>query len=302
MLKVTKLEVRSLDLDHLDVFWVIGNVPGPRRDEDPHEILSYQFFILRAGDSPMGPYEQIAGPFVDQYSFRDSQVTLLHKWRQYHYKLRVVDRRTGESEEFGPASSGAAPPDLIQREIMRQEDILFREFTGRRCWLFPVRTFGPRCSCFDMTTGRVTRSNHALCYGTGFLGGFMSPIEVFVQIDPNNVNTASSSLQEVQQSDTSARLISFPPVNPQDILVEAENRRWRVINMMPTERLRAMVRQELRIHEVPRGDIIYDLPLRVDLSVSSSARRNFTNPQNLENDGDISPILAAYGGFPPGTL
>lgn len=303
MLNVTKLTVRSLDLDHLDIFWEIGNVAGPRRDEDPHEILSYQFFILRAGDSPMGPYEQIGGPLVDQYSFRDVKVTLLHKWRQYHYKLRVVDKRTGDTEEFGPASSGAAPPDLVTLEILRQEDVLFREFVGRRCWLFPIRTFGPRCSCFDVTTGRITRSNHALCYGTGFLGGYMSPIEVFVQIDPNPKNTQPTALQEVHQSDTMGRMISFPPVNPRDILVESENTRWRVINVTPTQRLRAVVRQELRLHEIPKGDVEYDLPVRVDLkSLQAAAMRNFTNPQNLDKNGDYSDILASYGGFPRGTV
>lgn len=303
MFNVTKLTVRSLDLDHLDIFWEIGNVAGPRRDEDPHEILSYQFFILRAGDSPMGPYEQIGGPLVDQYSFRDVKITLLHKWRQYHYKLKVVDKRTGDSEEFGPASSGAAPPDLVTLEILRQEDVLFREFVGRRCWLFPIRTFGPRCSCFDVTTGRITRSNHALCYGTGFLGGYMSPIEVWPQIDPNPKNTQPTALQEVHQSDTVGRMISFPPVNPRDILVESENTRWRVINVTPTQRLRAVVRQELRLHEIPKGDIEYDLPVRVDLkSLQAAAMRNFTNPQNLDKNGDYSDILASYGGFPRGTV
>lgn len=303
MLKVTELSVRSLDLDFLGVFWKIANVPGPRRDQDPHEILSYDFYILRAGDSPMGPYQQIGGPFVDLYAFRDVQVSLLHKWRQYHYKLKVVDRRSGESMEYGPASSGSAPPDLIALEIQRQEDLLFREFVGRRCWLFPIRTFGPRCSCFDITTGRITRSNHALCYGTGFFGGYMAPIEIFAQVDPTPKNTEATSLQERQPSETRGRMISFPPASPKDILVESENRRWRLGPVTQTERLKAAVRQELTLHEIPRGDIEYELPVNVDLlSLQPAAKRNFTNPQNLATNGDDSDIFAAYGGYPRGSV
>ena len=66
--------------------------------------------------------------------------------------------------------------------------------------------------------------------------------------------------------------------------------------MVPTERLRAKVRQELRLHEIPRGDIEYALPINIDERAHVAAsERNFTNAQNVENDGDYSAILSAYG-------
>ena len=296
MLEVTKLWNRTFDLDRVDLFWEIATVAPPKSDADTHEVLNYEFFILRAGDSPMGPYTQVAGPIVDGYRFRDVRVQQLHKWRQYFYKLRVVDRRTGEAKEFGPTPSGDDGPDLIAVEIQRLEDKLFREFTGRKCFLFTARTFGPRCSCFDVVQNKITRSNHRPCFGTGWLGGYMSPAAVWVQIDPNPKNTAATSLQEIQQSDSLARMISFPPVSPKDILVEASNRRWRVISVRQTERLRSAVRQELQIHEIPRGDVEYELPVKVDeRALEPSARRNFTNPQNVDASDDYSDILAAYG-------
>jgi len=303
MIQVTKMWVRSLSLDHLDLYWEIGDVAGPRSDEDMHDIFNYDIYILRAADSPLGPYTLLAGPYRDTYHFLDNQVSLLHKYRQFHYKLRVVDKRTGVEEDFGPASSASAQPDLIALEIMRQEDLLFREFTGRKCWLFPVRTFGPTCSCWDTTLQRPTRSGHRLCFGTGWMGGFMSPVEVYVQIDPSPKSPSSTSLQEVQQSDTVGRMISFPPVNPGDILVEAENRRWRVLAVNTTQRLRAVIRQELRLHEIPRGDIEYALPVMVDTQgLNAASARNFKNAQNLGNDGDYSDIISAYGGPTRGTL
>ena len=300
--RVTSLRVRSFDLDHLDIFWEIAPVIGPKRDEDPHTIFDYDFYVLRSGDSPLGPYEQIAGPFRDQYMLRDMQVHLLHKWRQYFYKIRVVHRPTGEEELFGPSSSDEPEQDLIAAEIIRQEDLLFREFTGRKCWLFIARTFGPRCTCWDPVLSRRTRSSHALCFDTGFLGGFMSPIEVYVQIDPQGKNMNATSLGEMQPNDSSARMISFPPVSPHDILVETENLRWRVISSACTERLRSVVHQELRIHGIPKGDIEYALPMNVALqNLTTAANRNFTNPQNLEKDGDYSDIFSAFG-HPRGSL
>ena len=98
-------------------------------------------------------------------------------------------------------------------------------------------------------------------------------------------------------------MISFPPVNPGDILVEAENRRWRVLTVNTTQRLRAVIRQELRLHEIPRGDIEYALPVMVDTQgLNAASARNFKNAQNLGNDGDYSDIISAYGGPTRGTL
>jgi hypothetical protein len=300
VIKVTKLTVRSFNLDHLDVFWEIDRVAGPKEGK-PHEIYDYDFYVLRSENAVSG-FIQLGGPLRDQYDFRDIGVSQLHKYRQYFYKIRVVHRPTGQEETFGPAASADPEPDLIAAEIIRQEDLLFREFIGRRCYLFPIRTFGPLCSCFDMHLNRMTNSRHAACFGTGFLGGYRSPIEVWVQFDPSPKRPQPSSLQEIQGNDTVARMISFPPVSPRDILVESENKRWRVQSMTPTQRLRAVVHQELQLHEIPRGDIEYTLPVNVDLkSLKPSAERNFTNPQNLDKDDDFSDIFAAYG-KPRGSL
>ena len=295
MIEVTKIVVRSFDLDHMDLYWEIGPVAAPRVESQPHEIYDYDFYIFRS-ESQMGPFEQIGGPLRDTYRFRDIQVSLLHKWREYHYKIKVVHRPTGDEKEFGPAAANEPEPDLIAAEVIRQEDVLFREFVGRRCYLFPVRTFGPRCSCYDPHMGRKTRSSHAPCFGTGWLGGYLSPIEVFVQIDPTAKQTELTTLGEHQPGNVVGRMISFPLVNPRDILVESENRRWRVVSVAGTQRLRAVVRQELQRHEITRGGIEYELPVRVDLrSTVPSSERNFTNPQNVENDADYSDILAVFG-------
>jgi len=292
--EVTKINVRSFDLDHLDLFWEIGPVPSSG-DSQPHEIFDYQFHIFRS-EAAMGPYEKIGGPFRDTYYFRDIQVSLLHKWREYFYKIQVEHIPSGETKDYGPATANEPEPDLIAAEVVRQEDMLFREFVGRKCYLFPVRTFGPRCSCFDPHMGRKTRSNHPPCFGTGWLGGYMSPIEVHVQIDPTAKQTDLSPLGERQPQNVLGRMISFPPVNPRDILVESENRRWRVVSVAGTQRLRAGVRQELQLHEIPRGDIEFELPVQVDLRTQTpSAERNFTNPQNVENNADYSDILTVFG-------
>jgi len=294
MLKVTQFYARSFDLDHMDVFWEIEDFVG--------NIRQYDFYLYRA-ESSFGPWELLAGPFKDQYYFRDISTVMMHKWRSLYYRFEVVDTVSEERALFGPTSQ-LPEPDLIALEITRQEDVLFREHVGRKVWLFPVRTFGARCVCFDRVSGRRTKSNCINCYDTGYLGGFLSPVEQFAQIDPAANSPSNTPYGERQVNITTARLISFPPIKPKDILVEAENKRWRVHIAGNTQKLRSVVHQELTMHEIPRGDIEYKLPINVgDLTaLSISAERNFTNPQHVDAASDLQHIEAVYGYQPRGTV
>lgn len=293
MLTVTKFYARGFDLDHTDVFWEIANFVG--------NIRQFEFTILRS-ESSGGPWDPLAPPFEDQYYFRDVSPPRMHKWRTLFYLLRIRDKITDETLDVGPTSQ-AAEPDLIALEINRQEDLLFREFVGRTCWLFPVRTFGAYCVCYDRVTSRRTKSGCLNCYDTGFLGGFLSPIQCFVQFDPSGQQATPTAFREKQDNRTTARLISFPQVKPKDILIEVENTRWRADSVTSTQRLRSVVHQELTLKEIDKGDVEYKLPVNInDLrSIQPSAERNFTNPQHTDGFADLDSILAVYGFQPRGT-
>lgn len=293
MLQVTQFYVRSFDLDCVNIFWEIADFVG--------DIHRYTFQILRS-ESSSGPWDALTPEFEDQYYFRDISPALLHKWRTLYYLLRIRDKQLNVTQDFGP-SSQQPEPDLIALEIMRQEDILFREHVGRRCWVFPIRTFGAKCTCFDRVTGRRTRSGCITCYDTGYLGGFLSPVECFVQIDPSTNSPSITPYGEMQPQNCSGRLISFPPLKPKDILVEAENRRMRVIAVTPTQRLRSVVHQEIQLHEIPKGDIEYKLPINIgDLTqLTLASERNFSNPQHVDTDDDLTSLMAVYGNQPRGS-
>ena len=119
-----------------------------------------------------------------------------------------------------------------------------------------------------------------------------------MQIDPSPKGVQSLPLAQRQQSDTSARLPNFPLCKPTDLIVEPDNRRWRVVRVNQTERLRSVVHQELTLHEIPKGDIEFQLPIRIDdlRNFEPSPYRNFTNPQDLAafEEGAIEDVLAVY--------
>lgn len=294
-LKVTRFIARSFDLDFIDLYWEIESFT---RSTDI--ITAYDFYIGRS-ESPEGPFTQLAGPFQDRFSFRDFSPNLLHKWRQLYYQLTVVFKPTTETVMAGVTTLDAEP-DLIALEIQRQEDLLLRNFTGRRCFLFPVKTFGEKCVCFDPVMNRKTRSNCVTCFDTGFIGGYMRPIDFYMQFDPDSKSPSPTALiGETQPRNTSARAIAYPPIKPEDLIVEAENKRWKVITQTQTERLRSVVHQELALHMVVRGDVEYKLPINLtELNNQAWAdERNFTNPQHIDSEDDS---LYIYDDKPRGTV
>jgi hypothetical protein len=296
-LEFKNLLVRSFSLDFLEVTWEIAST-----SLDPHD---FEMYVFRS-ESPMGPWDQVAGPFEDKYRFVDNRVNLMHRWRQIYYKIRSVEKADSTNSVDSAAVTFHAEPDLIAEEIQRLERLLWEEYAGRRCLIFPVRTFGQRCgNCYDGPakgkgfTSQRRRSHCLTCFGTSFVRGYFDPIEIFMQIDPSPKSEQQLPITERQQVDTSARLPNFPLVKPRDIIVETENRRWRVVRVTPTERLRSVVHQELVLHEIAKGDIEFQLPTRVgDLrDFEPSPGRNFTNPQNLESfeSEAIKHAFAVYG-------
>lgn len=275
MLTVTNLRVTSLSLDYLDVSWEIE----PTRED----VWDYRFTVERS-QSPLGPFDPVTEEFTDKYYFRDVQVPRWDLYAELHYRIKV--RRVSDSETTYSSTAAKGPtPDLIALEVRRLEHILFREHIGRRAFLFPRRTFGQRCpSCYDYVTGQQVKSGCVTCYDTTYVRGFLDPIELRVQIDPTPKHVELMDIQKTQQENATARCVAEFPIKPLDMLVEFENRRWRVQRVSSTQRLRFPLHYELVLHHIPRQDIEWKLPIDLsDLKTYEPApEREFTNPHNLE--------------------
>src|SRR5206468_1320208 len=154
----------------------------------------------------------------------------------YHYLLRLSHVPSGDSLDVGPVAK-EPEADLLALELRRHATLLFREFAGRRCWVLPVRTFGARCECWNATLQQRRRSGCVLCFDTGFIRAYLSPIETWIQFDPSSKSEQTTNTGAQQQSNTTARLAYYPPLRPRDLIVEGENRRWRVVQVSQTEQL-----------------------------------------------------------------
>lgn len=293
-LAITDLRVRSLDVDRAEVTWELGQTYDDPRD--------YTMTVWRS-ESPRGPFEAITQEFEDRYIFVDARVPRGDRFRQLWYKLVVKNKADTSTVEYGPASL-EPEPDLIAAYIRRSEMTLFTQVTGRLIWLFKRRTFGMRCpSCYDRVSGKKLRSNCPTCFSTSFLRGYHDPMEVWVQIDPAAKAQQNQAQQAAQHQATTARTSFFPNIVPGDVLVEAENRRWSVLTVQMSERLRAPIKQELTMRAIERTDIEYTLPINLDRAlrdIQPSPARMFTNPTQLANtiDERTPNLFANYETYP----
>lgn len=276
LIDLINFRVRSLDVSVNEVSWTVA--------ETSEDVLDYTFQVLRS-EAPSGPYDTLTVPFSDQYFFLDNQLKNGNRWRKYYYLVRVVQLATGDTLDFGPVTH-EPDADILAIELRRHMQLLFNEYAGRRMWALTKRTFGQRCDCYNRTLQKRTRSGCRTCYDTGFVRGYMSPIEIYGQIDPSPKSEQQTNVGKQQQSNTSGRLGYYPALKPDDLLIEAENRRWRVVTVSMTEQGRAPVHQEISIHEIPPTDIEFLVPLQLDKALKDlfiSPARNFSNPTSLEN-------------------
>jgi len=293
MLTIANLKVRSLDLDFYDLQWEIEDTK-----ESPYDYL----FRVERAEGAMGPWSPISPEFSDRYLFRDVFINRGYRHRQYWYRIKVT-RKSDSEVTYSSRATLSAQADLIAQEIRRLERVLFEEFVGRLCYLFPVRTFGQRCtSCFDFVSGQRLRSQCLDCFDTTYTMGYHDPIKVWIQFDPSGRHIETNvPYMETTQGNTVARMTDFPPCKPRDIIVEAgENKRWRVERVATTQRLRATLHQELTLHEIPMSDIEFKLPINEDsvMDLVVSPPRNFENPQQLGETSDFdyfSEIAKVWG-------
>lgn len=291
MIEVVRMRVRSLHTDYYTVVWEIKDTS--------EDVLDYTFQVERS-ESQAGPFDVVSPTFSDRYVFRDVGIPAPNPLRTLFYRLKITHTPTGESR-YSEVVDAQPDADLITKEVRRHMGLLLREFTGRRCWVLPVRTFGQTCpTCMNPITKVRRVSFCTTCYGTGFVRGFLAPIEAWVQIDPTNSTTKDTTeMGDMTNIMTTARCVDIDGIKPRDVLVEGENRRWRVLAVNNTEHGRSPIHLELSIREIPRMDVEYQYELKLDTPIENmvlSPARNFTNPQNLTNfkDEEIPSVLSLY--------
>lgn len=295
MLKLSNIRVRAFDIGYLAIAW----------DIEPcfESVGDYEFQILRA-EAEFGPYVAVTPWFRNRTQVRDGSVK---NWRSFYTRIyyRVVVRQrtdttnTAAYPELGGAKLGALP-DLVALEMARQVNLTLKEFSGRQVWVFPRRRTGERCTtCIDPVRQRKTQSACRNCYDVGIVGGYDTPVQVWGQILSPDEQTRHTTVGSIETQDSLLRLGNYPELGAGDLVVEAENLRWRVGERIAKDRkARALVKQNAPIHLVEKSDIEYFVPVNLAESdwfdLVASPERNYTNPQSMSSMSLTDALRTVY--------
>jgi len=252
VLELNNLTVECWDLNYLVISWSIKPTV--------EDVGLYTFSVLRS-NSPEGPFKLVQGGLVNTFVYKDPSVNLKHRWRKYFYKV-VVDPHNDPhySPEIGPETQ-QGKPDVIATEIIRRNNLLLKNFVGIPAQLYIRKTWGQRCCiCWDPIKQRKIQSDCQVCYNTGFVDGFLGPIDMMINFSPSPEPVRQANFEQHPDA-TNAWTANYPEISAKDIIIEDGCTRWRVVTPSFTQKRRVKVHQVLQLTGVNRNDIEYKLPL-----------------------------------------
>lgn len=291
-MKLFSFQAQTLDIQSMTLLWEPEDSA-----EDPY--ANYQVQVQRS-ESARGPFEVISPWFRGWQRFVDPNVPQGYRYRQAHYRLAWKNLETGETGETHPVT---LEPDTspVALELRRHFQVLARQYEGRRCWVFPIRTRGRRCPhCYDSVQGQRVTDYCPNCFGTSFLGGYLHPIECFISIDPSGSGTQVSQSVNLQANNTTARMACSPTLKQDDLIVEKEGHRWRVMRTSTAEFERATIRQFLDLEEVLPTDIDMTVPLNLEEALEdvwATPALDPAYPPITDTNGHIDAAIAGFFGL-----
>lgn len=292
MLVAQAIRVFTLERDAITVSWEIKDTV--------EDMNTYTVSVWRS-ESAGGPYQRVSQEMNagDVFLFEDRSVNIFSKWREFFYRIRFS--KDDASQEYGSTDPGQvlngkdpggvvmeAPPDIEALETMRRFELVLREYAGRQVITLTERTWGQTCGqCWDALKRRRTMSSCQTCFDTGYAGGFFSPVLTRCMKPPSQIMTSINPMFEIQPNDLVMWFGPRPRLKPRDVVIGIDGRRWRVINLAPSEKGWARTRQTIQMRELSKDQIEYKIPIKqsdwgVD-NMTAGALRQHIRATNMES-------------------
>lgn len=134
---------------------------------------------------------------------------------------------------------------------------------GERVLLYQRKWTGTRCPNWDQVRKQHVLDNTTdVCYGTGWVGGYYRPIEIYVSL------RSSVALQNVVQEEGIRKMyrptswtLWEPRIQNSDFVVFQDGRRMWINNVTYTRWKGQILRQLFETEEVERNHPIYKIPV-----------------------------------------
>jgi hypothetical protein len=247
-------------------------------EKTAENLDNYVFTILTSTDPSTG--------FAVDGSVQN-QLYYLHNVRNYdlsriyYYQIQVQNTSTGEIATTPTFYLEAAPSgvalSMIDKErrflstiIAHPGFYLIRKKTGRTC---------PRC--FDQLKRRDGDPLCPVCYGTGYLGGYYTPVKIYFQfVEPSRISQPGMTVfGQLEANQVIVWMSNFPIATANDALVDAiTGIAYLVSAVRGTTFGGALIRQILTLQQIEPPAGIYNFPLPIISTSTAVATATSTLP------------------------
>lgn len=151
----------------------------------------------------------------------------------------------------------------VDRAVLRRYFTDLRQFTGVEFYVLKRKHFGKRCShCYEATSGVVLDADCDACYGTSWEGGYFPAIETYAKYKESAVQSGNTSRGKEGNQQAQINMLSFPRVEEDDILVEADSDdRYKVRNVRNKQIRQRTIKQKITASKLGRTNVAYDVPV-----------------------------------------
>jgi|GEM_PF-4090098 len=205
-------------------------------------------------DGELIDYTMLKSEHSVQEDYQDFNVNKIND-RVWYYKLETSD---GFLLTQKPTYIKNSPKDKVIKEIIRRKTLSLNKFTARNFILLKKRTWGEHCSkSWDSTLFRDTNPNCPECFGTGWTGGYFTPIPFKAMINAAPKYNQILMFGEWKPSDVMLYTLNYPLLNCRDVVVDDEAKRWLVVQIRQIKKLGYLIEQQAQLALIANDDAIY---------------------------------------------
>ncbi len=250
--------VRNPTADSLLVRWAI--VPTS------YDMGQIVFEILRS-NGPRGPWSLIGESAQGSFHYVDSIPMGLQSFRSYYYRVRAADI-SGKGYRDSVVASLDHDADNIALGMIRKKNVFLRTRGGISAAVLLRKRWGPKCSrCFDEVRQLPRDADCKVCFGTGFTGGYQTPVFVHAALFNQALKTyVTFNDARYDAANSTLELANLPVLSPDDIVVDrVVNARYIVKEVTPFTHRMYTVCQYVKVVRKDDNDVVYTIPIPEDL-------------------------------------
>ncbi|HSW51176.1 MAG TPA: hypothetical protein VLH09_13420 [Bryobacteraceae bacterium] len=218
-------------------------------------------FLIFRSFSPAGPWDQIAEVEAGLWSHADSEAFGAGTYREPYYLVRIASK-SGKGYRDSRATRVDHDPDHIAIELVRKKLLSMEHKNGVQTAVLLRRRLGPNCSrCYNEQQQEAGDANCPECLGTGFTGGYYSPVFVpMIASIPDKLIQHGSV--DVAVGQVAWEAANWPTLDEGDVIVDRQmNIRYRVDHVRATSHRGHLISQFLTMTRCDDRDVIYTISI-----------------------------------------